>query len=285
MDKTEEGLWEETEEELYALLEKALEEEPRLRVNEELIQKTLKRAEEVATETVFKEKSYKKYYRLFRYAGVAAAVLLLVVGVRSMGGGFLTKDSATEKEFSSEGFMRNGGERADGAVTGYSVFDEREMPKAYHYVLESSGAENVLEDASGESELYDEMGTHDLSDFSESGKKEVTAPEIKELYGEDTDVILSEKFETWLLKYGIETNASGAVYWDLGVGFREDWETLVTECMPETEAAADVATEKPYFAVNRSLFSEELLQFAVEIRTADGTLWLVMGEQLYFLWR
>ncbi len=286
MDKTEDGLWEETEEELYALLGKALEEEPRLQVSEKLIQKTLKRAEETPAETGCKEKSYKTYYRLFRYAGVAAAVLLLAVGVRSIGEGVLTKDGTAEKEFSSGGFMRNGESCADTDVTEYLNSAEREMPEAYHYVLESvSGAEKVPEDEPCEVGTYVGMETHGLSDFSEYEKPEMTASGTRELYGEDTDVILSETFETWLLEYGIETNASGAVYWDLGAGFREDWEALVTECMPETEETADVVTEKPYFAMDRSLFSDELLQFAVEIQTADGTCWLVMGERLYFLWR
>jgi hypothetical protein len=87
MDKIGLGLVEETEEELYALLDKAMEDE-RLCVSEELIQKTLKRVEESPASTGVHHKS-KNYSRLIRWGSVAAAAVLVVfVGGRIFAGGF-----------------------------------------------------------------------------------------------------------------------------------------------------------------------------------------------------
>ena len=63
------------DEELYALLDRAMETE-RLCVSEELIQKTLKRvAEEESTKVVSFDTARKKKLSPVKYAGVAAAAL------------------------------------------------------------------------------------------------------------------------------------------------------------------------------------------------------------------
>ena len=78
MDKAEQERKTEQDDELYALLEKAILDE-RLCVSGELIQKTLRRVQDGA-----EKKPVRKYFVTLRYACAAAAALLVVVA----GGGF-----------------------------------------------------------------------------------------------------------------------------------------------------------------------------------------------------
>ncbi|MBQ9766854.1 MAG: hypothetical protein IJW37_01945 [Lachnospiraceae bacterium] len=289
----------ESDEELYALLEKAMEEEPRLQVSEELIQKTLKRVEETPAESGLKEKSYKKFYRPLRYACVAAAaVLVLAVGVKTLGnGGFSAKDSAMEAELAPGNSMRNG---TDGTMemAEYSTtakpedfgFDAEEIGICYSYVL---GSVSELTDdclAVEEFDAPESVSEGVMDSVKESTTSGITVfpirvSKVEERYGEESNVILSEEFAAFLEDRGWENIDTEAVYWKLDGETVSDWETEVTKEFTQAEEEFPGAEGMPKFLLNGMLSCDTPLRYAVQLQTGNGELWLVMGEELYLLWK
>ena len=206
----------ESDEELYALLEKAMEEEPRLQVSEELIQKTLKRVEETPEESGLKEKSYKKFYLPLRYACVAAAaVLVLAVGIKTIGnGGFFADDSAKMEAEAPESNLRNS---MDGTMemAEYSTtaepedfgFEAKEIGICYSYVL---GSVSELTDDCLVAEEFDapeSVSQGVMDSVAESDTSEITVfpirvSKVEERYGEARNVVVPEALVAFLEEHG-----------------------------------------------------------------------------------
>lgn len=300
MDRIGTEAWVEQDEELYALLEKAMSSEPRLTVSEELIQKTLKRVEETSGESGLKEKSYQKFYRPLRYACVAAAaVLVVVVGVKTIGNGrFSANDNAMEAELAPDAAMRNGSVDGTMSIAEYSTAEEAEnfglaageIGISYSYVLrsvsdfadDSATVTEEFEAPESVSEgMMDSVTEPSVSYERVEPEATVTISKVEERYGEALEVVLSEEFVTCLEQYGAAGAETEAVYWSFAEAYATDWENIVLEKL----VADDVQTEgtMPQFSVRNALMSEQPLHFAVQVQTTSGEIWFVMGEELYLL--
>lgn len=267
----------EEQEELYALLEKAMEEEPRLRVSERLIQKTMKRVEELPEKTVGRRKPCQKWYRSLSYACVAAAaVLVLAVGVRTIGNsGFSVNDTA-EKATEPAGRsleMENGdGSTAEEAAVQMYQYDCMQEPRE-----ENTTSETEYSEFSGKTySLQESSDTPDMAATQDDAiVKSIVYPE---------QVALSEKLVQMLEERGWESVTEKAVYWSLNGESFTTGEPLLLESMHESGTeTADGKT--PYFGMDGELLCEQPLKAALQVQTTEGELWLVLAEKLYLLQR
>lgn len=283
MDKFGAEVCEKQDEELYALLEKAMSEEKRLTVSEELIQKTLKRVEESSAQTDLKEKSYKKFYRPLRYAGVAAAaVLVLVVGVKTVGnGGFMSKDGMKAESAPGNGmnFMRadsaTEAEVYDGATSGATGVYRYICEDKIGVVTESSNAYDAPK--STKSEEIKDYGTVD--DFSDA---------VMDNAGFVETVMLSEEFRNALSSLGYTVTGAKGVCRAFDLAETENPEALIIkklelwgDALNESEENKSVS---PYFDADGVLISEVPLQAGIRVQTDKGMLWVLLGDELYLIY-
>lgn len=267
----------EEQEELYALLEKAMEEEPRLQVSERLIQKTMKRVEELPEKTVGQKKPCQKWYRSLSYACVAAAVVLvLAVGVKTIGNsGFSVKDN---EEKTAELTRRNLEMEGEAALNA-----GEEMVQMYQYDCVQEPREANTSPETEHSELSG--GTYLLQEISDTPDTATTQDDaiVKSIiYPEQ--VVLSEKLVQMLEEQGWESVTERAVYWSLSGEPFTAGEQQLLESMYES-GTVTVDGKAPYFGTDGELICEQPLKAALQVQTTEGELWLVLAEKLYLLQR
>lgn len=258
------------DEELYALLDKAMETE-RLCVSEELIQKTLKRVAEEDGSNVISLNTVKKRRNVYmRYGCVAAAaVLILLVGVRSFAGKSFSVEDAAPMEASRE----NGIRKTESSVM-YDGAEENEsgygaLSDFYYSTSESLNGDSV-----------------DSEDYAEAPEAETRGSESAMRGG---TVVLSERLTQALTDAGMMPLSTEAECWEF-VYREESWEAELLNCLiagtvlenelPETGrygyllAGADGRRE--------TISCNEPLDIIVCIRTEQGMLWGLLGESAVF---
>jgi len=280
MDKAIQDNKELQDEELYALLDKAWETEPRLCVSEELIQKTLKRAEEETdTKVVSFETAKKRKISPVKYIGVAAAALFVaVVGVRMLGNGsFVAKDAQMEA-------APGNAAKTDGAV-------------AYH--SEASTAMVNSADAQEDKWYSSRSGHEEDSDVGSNilieGLKDnaVTAPEEEVA----TDAVemsamtttFSQKLAGVLKDAGFPPVSAEAECWEFAATDM-DWERELLNSLvsggfwgnhcPEGGAYRYVllGTDNSRYVIEY----REPLDMVIRIETEKGVLWGLLGADGFF---
>ena len=275
MDKIGLGLVEETDEELYALLDKAMEDE-RLCVSEELIQKTLKRVEESPASTGVHHKS-KNYSRLIRWGSVAAAAVLVVfVGSRMLAGGFYMDKGSME-----------------------CAPDEVNSLNGYGYMSE---AEPSTEKPAGDSYFYRCYGTamesYDMVDEGVATNESKTAKDrdivtesllddvqVTDGYGDripSESILLSTEFCELLAQAGYDTTDTAAQFWCLNPLSAKHWEEEATIALTTEKEAPETETAMPKVS-GGAISSEQQLHYAVKVATTEGSLWILVGEEVYFV--
>ena len=272
------------DEELYALLDKALETDSRLCVSEELIQKTLKRAaEEKDTKVVSFEAAAKKKLSPMKYMGIAvAAVFVAVLGVNAFGNGGLLADKA-QMEATADRMERKTNEAGflyDGNGAGIATADSADAPenKSYHNRAgnepdsEAETQTSVLSESPKENQT-DNMKSEDMSEVVD-GAVEMSATTVK----------LSERVAGVLKDAGMAPVFDDAECWEFA-DTEADWERELLNCLaagvlwgnqpPEYGAYRYVLTGKE----NAQYVMEynEPLDLIVRIETEQGTLWGLLG--------
>lgn len=245
MDKAGQERKAEQDDELYALLEKAVSDE-RLCVSGELIQKTLRRVQDGA-----EEKPKRRYFVTLRYACAAAAALLAVVagGVFFNQGGFLggTKQSEMCPEWENAGrpvrmVTENSGDDLTPQVNA-------EGKKVQNYELQTADT--------------DTLATHSGTDGASSWNSERFA--------------VSEELTEALAAAGYTVLAKEAEYWEYAKA-EED----IRNIDRKQEIIAALYEAVPCDEAEESL-SGTPLYAAIKIETGQGMLWILLGEKLYLV--
>lgn len=245
MDKAGQERKAEQDDELYALLEKAVSDE-RLCVSGELIQKTLRRVQDGA-----EEKPKRRYFVTLRYACAAAAALLAVVagGVFFNRGGFLggTKQSEMCPEWENAGRpVRMVTENSGGDLTPQV---NAEGEKVQNYELQTADT--------------DTLATHSGTDGASSWNSERFA--------------VSEELTEALAAAGYTVLAKEAEYWEYAKA-EED----IRNIDRKQEIIAALYEAVPCDEAEESL-SGTPLYAAIKIETEQGALWILLGEKLYLV--
>lgn len=269
MDKTLQEKDEMQDEELYALLDRAFETE-RLCVSEDLIQKTLARvAEEEDTKVVPFEKAAKRRISPMKYVGVAAAaVLVVVVGVRTLGNGKVSMDAAPmEVKFDNAG----AGYRAETDTTdgrGVAAADSRKNGTEYYYSLSDS-------DVAVEHEAADDMVTDTVAPETEASEAApleyrtlTVSDRLAEAFSAAGKVLLSREADCWEL-------ADGDAY----------WEDTVLRGLAAGETFSDMLAENGDYSYMllckdgsiKPIQSGQPLDFIVRLETEEGPFWCLLG--------
>jgi len=308
MNKIGTEVWEEQDEELYALLEKAMTNEPRLTVSEELIQKTLKRVEESSAESGQKEKRYKKFYRPLRYAGMAAAaVLVLAVGVTTFGNGnlFVKDEAQMEAESSKSSAPYNMASASDAVKNGAGESESAAIMYRYVCTQESdavagtrnevaqdamSSADSRSDDAYGqwwsemsEIEVVTEISGAELADGAYDFEEGTASGTEVHVCAET--IAVSEELAAALDRLGYTVSEQDARLWNFA-SEQEDREIQVIERLQKIgeEGAGDQANSKGlYFDEDGGLMSQSSLQLAIQVQTEQGELWIVLEEEVHLL--
>ncbi|MGN1084440.1 MAG: hypothetical protein ACI4QX_05520 [Lachnospiraceae bacterium] len=278
MDKTDSEQRTEQDEELYALLEKAMSEE-RLCVSEELIQKTLQRAGEAPS-----EKPHRTYFTMVRYACAAAAALLVIV----LGGGILrrgvfgTKNGAMESAPQSEMESRNLGvsiQNADAFGSGDAADTENNSVQQYSNGSGIDGRQSMFSVSTEGATLSETVVTTSTEDEAES-------------VWQATTVVVSEELAGALAAAGYTVSGQEARYWRLTSEAAEtDWEQEILSALYETkrdgEGSDDGAGSYQYRVLRDGeadvITSRIPLYAAVRTETEQGILWILLGKELYLL--
>lgn len=247
MDKAEQ------DDELYALLEKAVSDE-RLCVSGELIQKTLRRVQDGA-----EKKPSRRYFVTLRYAYAAAAALLAVVagGVFFNRGGFIGGTKQSE--------LLSGRDNAGSPARMVSEGDTLMPPGASG----GEAAQNYKVQVDGIDVLADYLKTDDADSWSSER------------------FAVSEEFTAALAAAGYTVLAKEAEYWehtkttedaeDGNIGKTDRKQEIISAlygAVPcgteEGEGIEEVPSGTPLHA-------------AVKIETGQGVLWILLGEKLYLV--
>ncbi len=265
------------EEELYALLDKAMDTE-RLCVSEELIQKTLKRVAEAEDSKVISfEKAAKRKLPAVKYVSVAAAALFVaVLGVGVLRGGVASKDVQMEATY------ENASGKADSLLAdavdgrGLSVADSKNGSTQYYY---STGDASDMSDDTVESET------------AVKEERDVPMPnEVSMSLLEGTVTVISADLTEALTAVGAELVSGEAEYWEF-VQRETTWEK---ELFRELAAAMDVfenplpeSGEYRYVlgcndGSRQIIFCEFPLDGIVRVETKKGVLWGLLGEKTRF---
>lgn len=270
------------DEELYALLNKALVTE-RLCVSEELIQKTLKRVAEEDSKVVSFEKAAKRKLPAIKYISVAAAALFVaVIGIGVVRSGSFSGDSV-EMEATygiaapeSKGLLAD---VADGA--GLSVVENKDDSSTHsHYYSSTNGVGDMTADAvESEAVVQEDRGMPKASDDTDAVE-----------FLEGCTVAISPEVMEILAAVGAEPLSGTAEYWEF-VQREESWET---DLFKELAAAMDVFGET---LPENGTYSYKLaceggstkliccdypLDGIVRVETGKGTLWGLFGESARF---
>ncbi len=255
MDKAEQERKMEQDDELYALLEKAVSDE-RLCVSGELIQKTLRRVQDGA-----EKKPSRRYFVTLRYACAAAAALLAVVagGVFLNRGGFPggTKQSELCPEQDSSGgpSMMLAENKGDTRI----VQGDAEGESVQNYEIQKAGTDGLVGSPGAESADDWRMECFDVPE-------ELTAA---------------------LAAVGYTVSAREAEYWE----HTKTTEAAEDESIGEIDRKQEIISAL-YGAVpcgtEEGEGIEEVsygtpLYAAVRIETGQGVLWILLGEKLYLV--
>lgn len=267
------------EEELYALLDKALGAE-RLSVSEELIQKTLQRvAAEEDSKVISFEKAAKRKLPAVKYISVAAAALFVaVIGVGVLRGGDVSMDSAEMEAVYDNAERKPGLLTADTAESGgLSVVDNADDVTQYYYSTNSPGDMNAVAPEE-EAVLQEDRGMMSKSD------------DYNENLLEGTYVVLSSELAEALNAVGAEPVSGEAEYWEF-VQREETWEK---DLFRELAAAMDVFGEQlpedgtySYSLIcgdgrTHLIKASYPLDGIVRLETEQGVLWGLLGEKARF---
>lgn len=267
------------DEELYALLDKALDTE-RLCVSEDLIQKTLRRvAEEDNSEVISFEKAAKRKLPAVKYISVAAAALFVVVlGVGVLRGGVTAGDSVQMEAVYDNGAGNKGLMTADKTESaGLSVADSADGVTQFYY--STNGAEDM-------SDAADVAPEGEAAVQEDRGRPQATAKNENVLEG--TVTILSAELAEALTAVGAEPGE--AEYWEF-VQRDTTWEK---ELFRELAAAMDVfgetLPESGAYSYSlecangngKTIYCAYPLDGIVRIETSKGVLWGLLGDTARF---
>ncbi|MBE5930477.1 MAG: hypothetical protein E7268_05360 [Lachnospiraceae bacterium] len=274
------------DEELYALLDKALDTE-RLCVSEDLIQKTLRRvAEEDNSKVISFEKAAKRKLPAVKYISVAAAALFVIVlGVGVLRGGVTAGDSVQMEAVYDNGAGNKGLMTADKTESaGISVVDNADGTMQYSYSTNGAGDKHdAAEDMSDAVEVAPEG---DAVVQEDRGRPQATAKNENVLEG--TVTILSAELAEALTAVGAEPGE--AEYWEF-VQRDTTWEK---ELFRELAAAMDVfgetLPESGAYSYSlecangngKTIYCEYPLDGIVRIETSKGVLWGLLGDTARF---
>lgn len=267
------------DEELYALLDKALDAE-RLCVSEDLIQKTLRRvAEEDNSKVISFEKAAKRKLPAVKYISVAAAALFVVVlGVGVLRGGVTDGDSVQMEAVYDNVAGKKGLMTADKTESaGLSVADSADGVTQFYY--STNGAEDM-------SDAVEVAPEGDAVVQEDRGRPQATAKNENVLEG--TVTILSAELAEALTAVGAEPGE--AEYWEF-VQRDTTWEK---ELFRELAAAMDVFGETlPESGAcsyslecangnGKTIYCAYPLDGIVRIETSKGVLWGLLGDTARF---
>lgn len=257
------------DEEIYALLEQALEQE-RLCVSEELIQKTLKKIEEQGIAEQRPMQKVKKKYVFVRYASVAAAAVLIVaLGIGMKDG--IGMNKATEETMPEMAADHAG----DSTRFEYSVNSSTNDTKKG--IPRSESQAPTASDEALNVEVYD-----GLTDMAEPEEQPI-------VYLDSTVFYVSEVWEkTEADDTVLPEGTQDAEYWEL-VETEDDWMAKLTQCLAETKPKEQLLSETGGYQYalrchdgSTQMFSfPEPLKRIVRISTEQGTLWCLFGETTY----
>lgn len=284
MDKILQNKEELQDEELYALLDRALETE-RLCVSEELIQKTLARVtEEDDSKVVSFETAKKRKIPVVKYISVAAAAVFVVfVGVRTLGNGGLAKnDASMEAKYDNAGHTNETllADTVDGSGT--SAAGSLRKGTEYYYSVSDS-------DAVIQHETAEDMTTYTEAPEDDTSETEFPKSEASEGNGsvlEGTVMTISAELTEALTAVGAEPVSGEAEYWEF-VQRDATWEK---ELFYELAAAMDVfgetlPTDGRYcYSLDskgggrQTVYGTDSLDGIVRIETKKGILWGLFGE-------
>lgn len=262
MDKVIQNQDEMQDEELYALLEKALEQE-RLCVSEELIQKTLKKIENQGIAEEVSVRKTKKY-TLMRYASVAAAAVLVVALGIGMQGGI-------------------GRNKASNEAMPECVADRAEEEGAFEYSTNSMQGKN---DAAGRAGTMTDSEEMVIMNPSEALADEYLLDEPESGYLESTGITIAVVKET-VEEEAVKDSALSGECWEL-VDSGEDWEAELTEKLENLESENEPLPDTGEYVYMLScddgskatIFFDEPLTRILRIRTEQGTFWCLFGTEL-----
>ncbi len=260
------------DEELYALLDKALESD-RLCVSEELIQKTLRRVEEESSSNVVSlDQKRKKRYSFMKYACVAAAAMLvLFVGVRTFGGKeFAMKDA--QSEATADGMYNNSGSGflQDNAV--YPAESEGNEAIVWENNADDGSVRGEVSNSKSERNSYPDA----VADMSEEAHDALTGSRMN----------VSAPLVAALTETGFKIVASEADYWEFVQ--REDyWEEellrTLAACAYNKGYPEDGGYSYKLAGKNGSMYtviSNEPLDAIVGMETEGGMLWILFGQNV-----
>ncbi len=260
------------DEELYALLDKALESD-RLCVSEELIQKTLRRVEaESASGVVSLEQKRKRKYPFMRYACVAAAaVLVLAVGVRTFSGKKFAAEDA-RKEATADGTYSNSG--ANGFMQDSAVYPSEQSES------DAVAWRDDTDDGAGRGDYQysksERDGHPDAADLNEETRTPLTGRTVN----------VSERLLTALTELGFAITDSEADYWEFVQ--REDyWEEELLRRLAACDFDKGYQQDGSYSYVlagksgrTYTVDCEEPLDAVAGFQTEDGRLWIFFGQNV-----
>lgn len=289
MDKAIQDNKELQDEELYALLDKAWETEPRLCVSEELIQKTLKRAaEETDNKVVSFETAKKRRISPVKYMGVAVAALFVaVVGVRMLGNGsFVAKDAQME---AAPGNMASESESVaayDGSGLGIQTMDSADAEEKKWYSSRSGNGADLHAGADKEDIFEATEENHaDIPTEVPVGEIEKGTVEMSAM-----TVTLSQRLADVLKDAGMASVSGEAECFEFAAT-DEDWERELLNCLAAGELWGNGRPED-YGTYRYVLESTDEVRYEIEYRepldmilrieTEKGTLWGLLGEGSYF---
>lgn len=272
------------DEELYALLDTALQDET-ISVSEELIQKTLRRAKE---ETVAAPQKKKFGCRaILPYSGmVAAAALVLILGGRVIAGrGGFTSEFAAENSGSA---IQKADQIAYEGKSGGNDFVKA--------APESDSNSCSMADGFNGKKWFQENGESKGREETANASNDVpvtAADQNFQAEQEGVRLTCGEKyfFSEELLRTaentGYRLQSYGAVTWLAEEGTGVDWNTELTEYLKENgdEAFAAAGTIFVGIAGDNQLivWAEDDVKAAVFLETERGDFWAVMGDTLQIM--
>ncbi len=277
------------DEELYALLDRAFETD-RLCVSEDLIQKTLARvAEDQESKVISFEKAAKRRIPAVKYIGVAvAAVLVVVVGVRTLGNGKVSMDTAPmEVKFDNTG----AGYRVETEAMderGVATSDSRKAGTEYSYSMNDS-------DVVTNHEAVGDMLADAVVPKDDVTGTQFPGSEVRE-ESESVSVLtgawlpISAEMTEALTAVGAEPVSGKAEYWEL-VQRDTTWEReLFYELAAGMDVFGEILPEDGRYRYElgcgdgsvQTVSTDGPLDGIVRVETKKGILWGVFGEYTRF---
>jgi len=273
------------DEELYALLDKALETDSRLCVSEDLIQRTLKRAaEETDTRVISFESAAKRKISPMKYVGVAVAALFVaVLGVSAIrNGGFVADDVQMEatadragSKSSEAGIRYDTSEASTALVNNADAVDGR-----CHYSRSGDDSDlEILTDKNVQLVAPEENPAETTNAETGGGVVEMSAVTVE----------LSQMLAGVLKDAGMAPVSDTMECWEFAEA-ETDWERELLNCLA---AGALWGNQRPEYGTYRYVLEgkggtsyvteyREPLDLIVRIETEKGALWGLLGADSFF---